>query len=85
VDHKTSRLDAWRSSSCDEDRLATLWPRTRLAADRAEGCRVVRCNDPIFSEKRIAYNSEEVIYATPLHEVYDAVIQYGVAHRWPAD
>jgi hypothetical protein len=56
--------------------LAETWPGTNV---------YLRLDDPIFSEKRIAYNSEEVIYATPLHEVYDAVIQYGVAHRWPAD
>ncbi len=42
-------------------------------------------SDPVFSEERVGYNSEEVVYATPLHEVFDAVIQYGVAHRWPAD
>jgi hypothetical protein len=38
-------------------------------------------DDQVFSEKRVAYSSEEVIYAVQLADVYDAVFQYGVAHR----
>jgi hypothetical protein len=56
--------------------MAEAWPEMNV---------FLALGDPVFSEKRIGYNSEEVIYATPLHEVFDAIIQYGVAHRWPAD
>lgn len=38
-------------------------------------------DDPMFSEKSVAYNSEDVIYAVQLADVFDAVFQYGVAHR----
>jgi erythromycin esterase-like protein len=38
-------------------------------------------DDPLFSEKRVAYNSEDVIYAVQLADVFDALLQYGVAHR----
>lgn len=38
-------------------------------------------DDPLFSEKRVAYNSEDVIYAVHLADVFDALFQYGVAHR----
>ncbi len=38
-------------------------------------------DDPVFSERRVAYNSEDVIYAVRLAEVFDAVYQYGLAHR----
>jgi hypothetical protein len=40
-------------------------------------------DDPLFEEHRVAYNSEDVIYATPLGEQFDALIQYGLAHRMP--
>jgi hypothetical protein len=42
-------------------------------------------DDSVFSDSRVAYNNEEVIYATRLKEVYDALIQYGIAHRTPSD
>ncbi|MDH3300532.1 MAG: hypothetical protein OES24_08495 [Acidimicrobiia bacterium] len=42
-------------------------------------------DDPIFSERTIAFNSEDVIYVTPLRQQYDALIQYGLAHRMPVD
>ena len=42
-------------------------------------------DDPLFLEHRVAYNSEDVIYRTPLGEQFDALIQYGVAHRMPID
>ena len=42
-------------------------------------------DDPIFSDRRVAYNSEDVIDAAPLNEQYDAVIEYGLAHRMPED
>jgi hypothetical protein len=40
-------------------------------------------DDPLFKDRRVAYNSEDVVYATPLKEQYDAIIQYGIAHRMP--
>jgi hypothetical protein len=42
-------------------------------------------DDPMFSDRRVAYNSEDIIYATSLSEQYDAIIQYGLAHRMPED
>ena len=42
-------------------------------------------DDPLFEDRRVAYNSEDVIYATSLGEQYDALIQYGLAHRMPID
>ena len=40
-------------------------------------------DDPLFADRRVAYNSEDVIYPTSLSEVYDALVQYGLAHRMP--
>lgn len=40
-------------------------------------------DDPLFLDRRAAYNSEDVIYATRLGEQFDALIQYGLAHRMP--
>ncbi len=42
-------------------------------------------DDPLFSDRRVAYNSEDVIYAASLKDQYDAIIQYGLAHRMPED
>lgn len=42
-------------------------------------------DDPLFSDRIVAYNSEDVIYAASLNEQYDAIIQYGLAHRMPED
>lgn len=42
-------------------------------------------DDPIFRDRRVAYNSEDIIYATALSKQYDAIIQYGLAHRMPED
>ena len=41
--------------------------------------------DPLFTERTVAYNSEETIYVTRLGEQFDALIQYGLAHRMPID
>ena len=38
-------------------------------------------DDPLFTDRRVAYNSEDIIYATSLADQYDAIIQYGLAHR----
>jgi hypothetical protein len=40
-------------------------------------------DDPLFAAQRVAYNSEDVIYATSLRDQYDALLQYGLAHRMP--
>lgn len=40
-------------------------------------------DDPLFSDRLVAYNSEDVIYATPIREQFDAILQYGLAHRMP--
>ncbi|HSJ90444.1 MAG TPA: hypothetical protein VK917_00155 [Ilumatobacter sp.] len=42
-------------------------------------------DDPLFTERTVADNSEDVIYVTPLAEQFDAVMHYGVAHRMPVD
>jgi hypothetical protein len=42
-------------------------------------------DDPLFGERTVAYNSEDVIYVTALEEQFDALIQYGLAHRMPID
>ena len=38
---------------------------------------------PLFADRRVAYNSEDVIYASPLREQFDGLVQYGLAHRMP--
>jgi hypothetical protein len=40
-------------------------------------------DDPLFVDSRVAYNSEDVIYVSSLAEQFDALIQYGIAHRMP--
>ena len=42
-------------------------------------------DDPLFAERTIAYNSEDVVYITSLKQQFDAIIQYGVAHRMPVN
>ena len=42
-------------------------------------------DDSLFAERTVAYNSEEVIYVTRLHDQFDALIQYGLSHRMPID
>jgi hypothetical protein len=42
-------------------------------------------DDPVFAERTIAYNSEDVIYVTALGRQFDAVLQYGHAHRMPIE
>ena len=71
------------------DILASASPAneiTRIMAETWPGQTVfLPLDDPIFSDRRVAYNSEDVIYAASLNEQYDAVIQYGLAHRMPED
>ena len=54
----------------------------RLMAETWPGLNVyLPLDEPLFSERRVAYNSEDVIYAVRLADVFDALFQYGVAHR----
>ena len=58
----------------------------RIMADTWPGRTVfLPLDDPLFSDRTVAYNSEDVIYVTSLNEQYDAIIQYGLAHRMPED
>jgi hypothetical protein len=40
---------------------------------------------PLFVERKVSYNSEDVIYAASLGTHFDALVQYGLAHRMPID
>ena len=56
----------------------------RVMAERVPNRTVfLPLDDPLFQDRRVAYNSEDVIYASRLAEQYDALIQYGLAHRMP--
>lgn len=52
--------------------MAETWPDQNVYLPLA---------DPLFLGRRVAYNSEDVIYAVQLADVFDALFQYGVAHR----
>jgi hypothetical protein len=56
--------------------LAETWPGRTV---------FLPLDDALFAERKLAFNSEDVIYATALREQYDALIQYGIAHRMPED
>jgi hypothetical protein len=45
---------------------AEMWPNQTV---------FLPLDDPLFVDRRVAYNSEDVIYATPLGEQFDALIQ----------
>ncbi len=69
--------DILASSSTDNEILrviAETWP-TRTV--------FLPLTDPLFIERTVAYNSEDMIYVASLAEHFDALIQYGLAHRWP--
>lgn len=71
--------DVLDSSSPDNELL-------RLMAETMPGRTVFLPLDaPLFADRTIAYNSEDVIYVTPLQQQFDAVLQYGTAHRMPID
>jgi hypothetical protein len=56
--------------------MAETWPdRTVFLA----------LDDPVFSAGGVPVNFEETIYVCALKEQYDAVLQYGLAHRVPSD
>jgi len=42
-------------------------------------------DDPLFSTQGVRVNYEETIYLCALKEHYDAVLQYGLAHRVPIE
>jgi len=42
-------------------------------------------DDPVFTNGGVPVNFEETIYVCALKEQYDAVLQYGLAHRVPID
>jgi hypothetical protein len=54
--------------------MAETWPNQTV---------FLPLDDPLFNERSVAYNSEDVIYASPLGEQFDALVQYGLAHRMP--
>ncbi len=54
--------------------MAEMWPERTV---------FLPLDDPLFADRRVAYNSEDVVYAPRLTEQFDAIIQYGLAHRMP--
>jgi len=71
--------DILQSTSPDSELLrvmAEMWPGQTV---------FLPLDDPLFSDRHVAYNSEDVIYATSLYEQYDAIFQYGLAHRMTED
>ena len=72
-----SPWDIQKSSSPDNEVL-------RVIAEASPARTVfLPLTDPLFAERTVAYNSEDVIYVTSLGEHFDALVQYGLAHRWP--
>jgi erythromycin esterase-like protein len=58
----------------------------RIMAETLPGRTVfLPLDDPLFAERTVAYNSEDVIYITAPKEQFDVLIQYGVAHRMPVN
>ena len=58
----------------------------RLIAETWPGATVfLPLDDPVFSTERVPVGYEETVYNTSLAAHYDAVLQYGLAHRMPAD
>ncbi len=58
----------------------------RLMAEARPGLTVfLPLDDPIFADGGVPVNFEETIYVCALREQYDAVLQYGLAHRVPID
>jgi hypothetical protein len=58
----------------------------RIVAESFPGSTVyLPLDDPMFSERTVAMNSEEIIYLTRLNDQFDGIIQYGLAHRWPIE
>jgi hypothetical protein len=74
-----TRFDIGHSASPDNEILrlmAETWPDQTV---------FLPLDDPVFVDRRVAYNSEDVIYATSLGEQFDALVQFGLAHRMPID
>ena len=72
-------FDISESASPDNEILRVMaerWPNLTV---------FVPLDDSLFVDRRVAYNSEDVIYASPLREQFDALVQYGLAHRMPVN
>lgn len=68
-----------RKSSPDNELfrlLAESWPAKTV---------FLPLDDLVFIEGRVAVNYEDSVYVASLAEQFDAVLQYGLAHRMPAD
>lgn len=58
----------------------------RLMAEARPGQTVfLPLDDPMFGAQKVALNSEETIYDAVLKDHFDALVQYGLAHRMPID
>jgi hypothetical protein len=58
----------------------------RLMAEDSPGeTTFLPLDDPMFTDSTIAVAYEEQTFVAPLGIYYDAVVQYGLAHRMPAD
>jgi len=67
------------SSSPDNEILLTMaetWPQQTV---------FLPLDDPLFGDRTVAHNSEDIIYVTSLSQQFDGIIQYGLAHRMPED
>jgi hypothetical protein len=58
----------------------------RIMAETVPGRTVfLPLDDPLFAQRTVAYNSEDVIHVTSPKQQFDALIQYGLAHRMPVN
>lgn len=73
-----TRFDVIQASRENELRrvMAETWPGRTV---------FIPLDDPMFSEHKVNFNSEETIYVSSLKEQFDAVLQYGLAHRMPIE
>jgi hypothetical protein len=56
--------------------MAETWPGQNV---------FIPLDDSLFSDRTVAYASEETTYVTTLRNQFDVIVQYGVAHRMPID
>ena len=54
--------------------MAEAWPEQTV---------FLPLEDPMFRERTVAYNSEDMIHVAALQEQFDAIVQYGIANRMP--
>lgn len=69
-----------RDSASPEHELLRL-----LAETLPDETVLMPLDDVLFTERTVAYNSEDEIYVTALARQFDAVVHYGLAHRMPSD